>query len=1761
MQERYFSQTNLLLIVVSVVTMLCDSVFVHAQEKRSPDKGFQTVGSYALSDIETVNLTNGNMLLRIPLASLPAGRGGNPGYTVSLIYNSKLWDAKGEARSDGTSIEGRPTTYTANKLMPSADGGWSYGYRYRLRLVSRKNLEPDPPCTCTADVHKNAYIWKLQMVFPDGSVHEFAPRDYEDYFHDGYYKIDANGWMQSSSASFGYQGDPPGPPNPPPGDCTCHSGRGSVVTNGMTYISTDGTFMRLVVEHVNGDVNGSGNPWTLYYPDGRKVMSNGTGYTAGQTEVQRVYDRNDNYVEINGGTVTDELGRSITVGSSGVTIKGVGGEPLQTTVTWKDVWVARDYFLSDDPNALTKKDHIFYPIPVVDKITLPAQAGGLAYDFGYAASAERPSPGNQTNGWGELNSITLPSGARADYKYLKDVISPMRLTAFEVLHNYPTEKKLTYLSEYDGISTPMEEVWAYEVTSTTGAVTTPVGGTTTDYFKTTYDAVAWDSGLAYKTVSPHIVIERVWQQNNPHIPYGASANPYVKTEFTSLTDAGGNPLKTAIKDYTYDQNGNVTRVEEYDWVAYSLVPHDATGRVTELTPTLKQNIQQYLKRVTVNEYYNPTPEASDTTSSADAYPFPTGEARRLLSPPKVSEIRDGGGHVLARTEYEYDDYNLKGNLTRQASWDSTKGGYSAPLSANNAISVSHRYDVYGNLILTTDARGAQTQFTYGAIDGTTATLTDLYPTQTSIALNTPVQRTSRQEYDFYSGLVTKSTDADNNVSTTTSYDVFGRPLLMKAAVSTPAETHTAIEYSDVHRRVITRSDLDTLGDGQLVSIRHYDQLGRLRLSRQLEDATTESATDETAGIKVQTRYSVDSVNHFSYQLVSNPYRAATAAEAGGEATMGWSRSQADHTGRLVHVQTFAGATLPAPWGGNSHSTGAVLTSYDADSTTVTDQAQKTRHSTVDALGRLREVREAPDRQDYNYLTSYQYDALNNLTTVVQGEQGRGTIQTRSFVYDSLSRLTSATNPESDTLSYEYDASGNLKKKTDARQISTIYQYDELSRLKRRTYSDSTPPVSYTYDDPTVTYSRGRLTSVSSSVSTSHYTGYDALGRVTASAQTTDAQTYSLRYAYDLSGHLTRQTYPSGRIVVTDYDAAGRLSGVKQQATGFYYAGSAPTATMGRMQYAAHGGLSAMRLGNQMWEMTRFNNRLQPTEISLGTQRDDSSVLRLDYGYGAAGKNNGNVRSQTITAPGLTLSQTYDYDALNRLESAREMSGATENWKQQYLYDRFGNRTIDTNPAYTTPELVGANPIVSPANNRITPRPGESYHYDSAGNLDRDQTNNAYTYDAENHLVSYNGGAGVNGGTSYSYDGEGRRVKQVTPSGVTVFVYNVLGQLVAEYSSEPPVSRGTSYLTADTLGSTRVVTSQQQEVRERRDYLPFGEELTRGGRSNVRGYSQHVSRQQFTGYERDTETGWDFAQARFYASAQGRFTSADPLMASARANSPQTWNRYVYCGNNPLSRVDPSGLDWWYQTGQKQNVPEWHDRDPGKGYERWTNNSSFVYQSGTSGKWWALHPYSGEAHAFGTASEALDAFSGYFGATPGGDTPYNIPLPTLGEMEFAAGVSTGVSPVGFLFPSFYESQGLDTTSRDFRLGTAAGIVAGFGGGLRSAGDDLVNVVHYTDEAGVGAISASRTMGTKSLQPFVTIPSQIPAGSTSAQVEQLLEIAPGRGAFSITFQTTRSNLMTPFNGPVTSGGAVQYQLRNPVTINPRNFVRTPGGVLTP
>ena len=594
-----------------------------------------------------------------------------------------------------------------------------------------------------------------------------------------------------------------------------------------------------------------------------------------------------------------------------------------------------------------------------------------------------------------------------------------------------------------------------------------------------------------------------------------------------------------------------------------------------------------------------------------------------------------------------------------------------------------------------------------------------------------------------------------------------------------------------------------------------------------------------------------------------------------------------------------------------------------------------RDETRDALGRLTQVTEDPGAGNLAYGTAYTYDAMDNLLTVTQG------VQTRTFVYSSLSRLRSATNPESGTTHYCYADAGNLTSWTDARVVlppsayaaghlicparaahaTATYVYDDLQRLDTVTYSDTTPNVDYDYHmsgSPNI----GQLKSIFSDAAKAIYNSYDTLGRVTSMSQTIagHSDTFTFGNKYYLNDALKSQTYPSGRTVTYTLDDAGRVKTVSDGTTTY-----ADMPASAGHAYAPDGRLQQMKLGNNLWETRDYHTPGTTTLLKLVTS-DEMTMLpgateRVALGYHYSGTaNNGNLMTHTIARPGRTQpwTQTFTYDAANRLQTARETGG----YDREFGYDRYGNRWVKPHPVKPNNGMTQTDmhepkyaTQFDAAKNQLASPPMVDY-YDAAGN----QTMySPYTlaYDAENRLKSMTHASSGSG--TYLYDGQGRRVKKTwTPGGGTAqdtyYVYDIAGRLAAEYGTGTAPASGTVYPFTDLLGSVRAVTDANGAVIECYDYLPFGRMLSSS--DNERSTSCHPAdpdssldsktSQKFTGQVRDGESRLDYFKARYMSAPQGRFLSPDQPLFDQDEYSPQSWNLYAYVRNNPLRYADPSG---------------------------------------------------------------------------------------------------------------------------------------------------------------------------------------------------------------------------------------------------------------
>lgn len=544
----------------------------------------------------------------------------------------------------------------------------------------------------------------------------------------------------------------------------------------------------------------------------------------------------------------------------------------------------------------------------------------------------------------------------------------------------------------------------------------------------------------------------------------------------------------------------------------------------------------------------------------------------------------------------------------------------------------------------------------------------------------------------------------------------------------------------------------------------------------------------------------------------------------------------------------------------------------------------------------------------NYLTSYTYDVLDNLKTVNQGSQ------TRTFVYDGLSRVTSQTTPEAGTVTFTYTSFSAVQTRTDARGVITTYGYDALNRPQTVSYNTSAAPLVAATSGVTIAYKttapgKGQVSSVTDGLGSESY-AFDTLGRVSSKTRTIDTRSYQTQYLYNNANQMTHLIYPSGKRVRVNRDTRGRMSGTDKvdasnNVLGTYVSG---------VTYRVEGIVSGLSLGNGVNESYGYSNdRLQMTSQ---TATKGSTLMSLNYSYAASagasgvGTTAGNSGQLMSIAAGSTINgqarnQAFTYDNVGRLVTGTGWS----TWGRRFSYDRWGNRTgmWDAVSGGSQLQNIAIATTGGIANNRIATVNGVTYTYDASGNCTADGAH-SYQYDAEHRQANVDSGATSTAG----YDPGNRRLKKVAAGQTTHYVWEG-AQVIAEYNGSTGaliseyIFAGSRMIARDQGGalryyhqdrlSTRLITDGSGTVMGTEDHLPFGEEA---------GFTGETEKHRFTSYERDTESATDYAVNRQYQMANGRFTRPDPFEGSYDLGNPQSLNRYSYVINDPVGLVDPTG---------------------------------------------------------------------------------------------------------------------------------------------------------------------------------------------------------------------------------------------------------------
>ena len=437
-----------------------------------------------------------------------------------------------------------------------------------------------------------------------------------------------------------------------------------------------------------------------------------------------------------------------------------------------------------------------------------------------------------------------------------------------------------------------------------------------------------------------------------------------------------------------------------------------------------------------------------------------------------------------------------------------------------------------------------------------------------------------------------------------------------------------------------------------------------------------------------------------------------------------------------------------------------------------------------------------------------------------------------------------------------------------RKAQTItYTYDAMNRVATKT-ATGLPKVTNSYNllsEPTSlsTPSGGSFSSPAHSLTYD----YDDAGRKLFEKMDGRQVSYGYTGAGGQAGERTSTTWPDGYFVSYDYDARNRMQKVWEGASGASKLAEYAIDILGRRQSLTYANNAS----------NRIDYTYEPDDnLDLLTNVLNTVTVTLDHGHNRSGQ---------ITS-------------------------------------------IDANLPFFLPTPAGTSNIAYVPNklNQYNSVAGQAQTYDASGNLltwFQNGVKQTYTYDSENRLRTAATDGTATASVSYDYDPLGRRITK-TVSGVTtgylldgeeeiaeysVDATGVWGAVLRRYITGPSVderiarAEGSSttnptktYYHVNHQGSVIATANTDGSINQQLSYDVYGNLTSEQPPASTTGEAFR-----YTGRRYDPETGLYYYRARYYSAQMGRFLQVDPI------GYQSDYDLYAYVGNDPLNRVDPSGL--------------------------------------------------------------------------------------------------------------------------------------------------------------------------------------------------------------------------------------------------------------
>lgn len=784
---------------------------------------------------------------------------------------------------------------------------------------------------------------------------------------------------------------------------------------------------------------------------------------------------------------------------------------------------------------------------------------------------------------------------------------------------------------------------------------------------------------------------------------------------------------------------------------------------------------------------------------------------------------------------------------------------------------------------------------------------------------------------------TTSILGEGSRSTTKEYDQTGR--FVTATVNHAGDT-TAYTYNAATGLCLSKAD-----PNRLVTHYEYDNWGRPTLTTR-PDGTTQSIAyiDNGGGLSNACCHTV--VTESGLPQTRTYYDClgrTTHTFTGGQ---GFMDIVYHKRGYITKQTTIPYTNADAP----SYSKHWRTFNYDRYQRLVCDSSQYNRNSISYLLGSGYLYGIQTQSQTGAISTQY-YDAVQRIVKVVD-EGGtvsysdariplygkvydRKRISTNgnitNIVCDSRGNRIQIEDPDAGTVTTTYNGWNEPLVQQDANGNTVTMTYNSQGRLASKTYQSAgtvPTPDTYTYTYGTAAPAKGRVTAVQRNSLPYRQISYDQLGRTSAIQTTLDGTPYSWLYTYNSNGRLYTVTYPDGFTLRREYDDMGRLKHLKDHISGTSLYTVDARNTLGQPNLCW--------MGNQTGVEYSYNALGMPTRIKYGykevaNRQDDPDSTRddtdsenrdpdpeqpwispftvgnqyavLQYSY----NENGHISRRRDDRTGQF--DDYTYDNLGRLtgytvDSVGFYTFSYADNGNMLTNGRLGNDAYqyDGNHPHAVSSVVDNNGLISPSqsdiayNSRNRPssisEDGYNLLLDYGDRLQREKT----TIRFNNNTLS----------TVYHIGDECDL--EVTAGGARyVDCIRADGRVVALH-----VKNGTAdsiyYVHTDLLGSWERIVADDRSVVQASHFDPWGNRMSPGNWTLTQDGSNFTFRRGFTGHEHYDRFGLINMDARLYDPVVGRFLSPDPQVQSPY--STQGFNRYSYCGNNPVMYIDPDGEFFW-----------------------------------------------------------------------------------------------------------------------------------------------------------------------------------------------------------------------------------------------------------